>query len=313
VSGFARARRALRGPHLAIFAVLVMFGLDYLTYRNIWHVAGVPLKWPIETWQMYASKASTRREVHYRRFLIHKRDGAIEPSSVGQIDFLEHAYRIDVGMARNLPELMEIVLRELARQDADVVGFTYETRTWAYRKLTLDEFLTKHGADYAYTARLIADRPAVAADPANLLHNGNFEAFDPGSGIPKQWFCPASMLFYGFGLDPRGDHAFRFGDPPDHGAQVLRQAVQLPAVDGHRTVRVHARALASRAGAYLEVHVGMPENRGANASSPPHLGDGTWQDVSTSLEVPSEAVTVTVVVHGVPDTMFDDVVLTTER
>ncbi|GEM_PF-6014484 len=309
----ARLRGLVGVPQVAILLVATMLYIDYRTFRDLqgW-------RWPVEVWQMYAGKTNRDRRVLYRRFLELHADGRHIPSDLADpISFLRKPYRIDAGLDHNLPGLLVIVLREMqtTKRGADLLGITYEKRTWLYGERTLAEHLRDERPDSSFRV-MATSAPAAAlriATPANLLANGGFDGWDAGTGTPNGWELD-KKVGNGLGVDTRTDDHCLFLPAAFDGTerQVLQKWAPPPGASAQAT-RLHAAALfrTGHPGAYLELLVGLPGGETVPVRSVGVPADGAWHRVEVGHELGAgvEHGSATVILHAGGDTFVDDVSL----
>jgi hypothetical protein len=301
-------------PHIAIALVMVILALDYRTYRNVgrW-------KWPVEGWQMYAGKTNLDPVVSYRRFLAHHDDGRVTQTGLGDpLAFLLKPYRVDFGLSRDLPRFLITCLREMRTTSAGahLVGLTYETRTWWYRKRSLADHLAHEPPSSSYRVMAI-DLPPAAPGPgaANLLLNGDFVDCRADTGAPKIWELDGKP-WNGLGADPASDRrCLLLPGAPDGSARTASQKVAVPAAAAGGATLVKASAWARSGGpdVFIELELaagGQP----VSARSQAIPADGAWHRVEVAQPVAAGVAlgAATVILHSVADGFFADVRLVTD-
>ena len=278
-----RVQAWLRGPHVPICVIAVIFALNYITFGTLgrWRpIAGwqryaafafdtITLRnvditrWPISSWQMYARRAPITPVVGYRRVVAHYADGRAEPTDLGdQVAFLKKQYRLDYGLSRDLAAFLIACLREARRSSAGmtVVGFTFETRSWWYERTTLAEHLAHEPPDVAYrVVALTGPRglPTLPSGGTNPLVNGRFNETMASSGAPLGWVAD-NERWLGLGVDlATGNRAVLLPRFPDGAMRSLRQTVTVDPTGAETTLRA-AVVVYAPTGAFLQLQIAQP-------------------------------------------------------
>ncbi len=305
----SRWRFRLHGHQFAIAVAIAILFLQYTTYRKV-----IRWQWPVEPWTMYAPKAKPKRQVNHRRFLAHNADGTSRVVNLGEaFAFLGKAYRLDHGVRRNLPAFLIRCLTELRTKQPDVVGLSYERRTWPYGKRTLEEHLRRDPPRFSFRVMEVAPAPPalrqeLSAGP-NLVANGGFDRWDKKTAMPVNWKVEGSWLGMAVGL-VTGERAAMLTRSPS--PQSLSQTVVLPdkLTGGGLELRAEVLASAAAPGAQIELQIKQPGTKrtidqGSIAAS------GTWQRVEVTKQLSSvrKGTELHIVLRnpGTADVTFDDV------
>ncbi len=252
-----------REPILPILMVMAVLSLNVLMQREI-----VPEVWPLSTWQMYSTKQHTREEVSYRRFLLHRADGSSTQTDLSDpVRFLLRPYRVDQGVARNLP-LFLVTMLELGRTaEPNARGLSFERRRWNYREHSLKEHL-KQPPVKAYIAMETPPVP-VASPPtrARLRESFPIEHLHRRTGAPTGWQVSAML---GIGVDfASKNYSLALAVNPNQPLQSVERDVPLEAGDPplvlQATVRTASRGarlelwhLSATGAIYSQAHVDCP-------------------------------------------------------
>ncbi len=305
----------LRAAFVPVCLVLCMLLLSYTSYRGL-----IRWQWPVTTFQMYASKASTSTTVSFRRCLIHFDDGGQIPSDFSEaVGFLANDYRIDRGIRRG-PRFFARVIAHLQPVYAPrrIVGVTSERRSWDYATETLAEALQRPADASLYVTRL-SDAPpgevALTAEGEPIpLHNGDFKAWPASPGPPRQWqtnHCPV-----GCGIAGNEGELVALLPPWGSGkTAALFQIIKAETAWYDRSLQLDAWVWSESAGAFLEFQIMQPDGSYEIAGSGAHEGGGVWrrlslkQRISNGYAQPPE---IRPVLRSPPGNMaaFDDVTLT---
>ena len=291
-----------RAAWIPIVIAAGVFFCDYVTYRNTFRY-----KWPLEGWQMYAGKSYLGGSVNFRRFYVTYPDGSTKDTGLADCAaFLEKPYRLDFGLIRDMPRFLSICLP----RHAGAIALTFETRTWSYRRQTLEEHFATIAPDYAFRVQLEPHPPIalrIRQRGPQLLVNGTFEDLNLSTGHPVGWIV-LPEAFVGFGFDrATNDHSFLLAKNPQSEPpvpQTVRQLVELPP-KGERTLTasVLARTLAPGGKVAIELD-------GSEPTSVAIPADGTWHRVEVSTRVPAVNTRASLALVTSGDTWFDDAMLT---
>lgn len=305
----SRLRFRPHGHQIAIAVAIVGLFLQYTTYRKV-----IRWQWPVEPWTMYAPKAKPKRQVNHRRFLAHHADGSSRVIDLGEaFAFLGKAYRLDHGVRRNLPAFLSRCLTGLRTKQPDVVGLTYERRTWPYGKRTFEEHLRRDPPRFSFRVMEVDPPPPALRQQLSaghsLLANGGFDRWDKKTAVPVDWKLEGSWVGMGIGL-ATGERAAML--TRSSAPQALSQAIVLPDKVAGAALDLRAEVLASTAapGAQLELQIKQPETK-RTIDQGSIAGDATWQRVEITKRLSSvrKGTEVRIVLRnpGTADVTYDDV------